>query len=184
MRPRPTAKAKIPINPPKSVGSGPFILDKFKKDVIGEFRRFDYYFKKDADGVQRRHGCRLLAGGTMTQYVVERVLLFIPTIIFASVLIFLLMRLIPGDPALLHLLGDTGATEWTQDGLDRERARLGTDKWLPIQYFVWEGGMLKGDFGESMFYDTPVSEDLKDRLPVTVQLTIMGLALAIAISVP
>jgi peptide/nickel transport system permease protein len=120
----------------------------------------------------------------MTQYVIKRVLLFVPTIIFASILIFLLMRLIPGDPALLRLVGDTGATEWTQEDLDRERQRLGTDRWLPLQYVFWAGNMLKGDFGESMFYDTPVSEDLVDRLPVTVQLTVMGLALAIVVSVP
>ena len=120
----------------------------------------------------------------MTQYAIKRVLLFIPTIIFASVLIFALMRLLPGDPALLRLLGDTGATEWTQEDLDRERARLGTDKPLVVQYVTWAFGMIQGDFGESMFFDTPVSDDLKERLPVTIQLTVMGLGLAILISVP
>ena len=120
----------------------------------------------------------------MTQYAIKRLLLFIPTIIFASILIFVLMRLLPGDPALLRLLGDTGATEWTQKDLDRERARLGTDKPLVVQYVIWAFGMIQGDFGESMFFDTPVSDDLKERLPVTIQLTVMGLGLAVLISVP
>ena len=120
----------------------------------------------------------------MFRYVVKRVLLFIPTLIFASVFVFALMRLIPGDPALLRLVGDTGATEWTQEDLARERHRLGTDRPLVVQYADWAWGMVRGDFGESMFFDTPVSDDLKDRLPVTLQLTIMGLSIAILISVP
>ncbi len=120
----------------------------------------------------------------MTQYVVKRVGLFIPTLILASLMIFSLMRLLPGDPALLKLLGDEGSVHFTDEDLARERARLGTDKWLPFQYVAWVGGMLKGDFGESLYYETPVSEDLRERLPVTVQLTIMGIGLAILISVP
>ena len=120
----------------------------------------------------------------MTYYVVKRLLLFIPTLILASILIFSLMRVLPGDPALLRLVGDTGATEWTAEDLARERARLGTDKpWL-VQYFNWAWGMLQGDFGESMYYDTPVVDDLKERLPITIQLTIMGIGLAIIMSVP
>ncbi len=120
----------------------------------------------------------------MTYYVVKRLLLFIPTLVLASILIFSLMRVLPGDPALLRLVGDTGATEWTAEDLARERARLGTDKpWL-VQYFNWAWGMLQGDFGESMYYDTPVVDDLKERLPITIQLTIMGIGLAIIMSVP
>ena len=120
----------------------------------------------------------------MTYYVVKRLLLFIPTLILASILIFSLMRVLPGDPALLRLVGDTGATEWTAEDLARERARLGTDKpWL-VQYFRWAWGMVQGDFGESMYYDTPVVDDLKERLPITIQLTVMGIGLAILMSVP
>ena len=52
----------------------------------------------------------------MTQYLVKRLALFIPTLFLASVLIFSLMRVLPGDPALLRLVGDAGATEWTQEG--------------------------------------------------------------------
>ncbi len=120
----------------------------------------------------------------MTQYLVKRLALFIPTLFLASVLIFSLMRVLPGDPALLRLVGDTGATEWTQEDLDRERARLGTDKNWAVQYWSWASGMLQGDFGESLYYDTPVSDDLKERLPITAQLTIMGIGLAILLSVP
>ena len=120
----------------------------------------------------------------MTQYLVKRLALFIPTLFLASVLIFSLMRVLPGDPGLLRLVGDTGATEWTQEDLARERARLGTDKNWAVQYWSWASGMLQGDFGESLYYDTPVSDDLKDRLPITAQLTIMGIGLAILLSVP
>lgn len=120
----------------------------------------------------------------MTQYLVKRLALFIPTLFLASVLIFSLMRVLPGDPALLRLVGDAGATEWTQEDLARERARLGTDKNWAVQYWNWASGMLQGDFGESLYYDTPVSDDLKERLPITAQLTIMGIGLAILLSVP
>ena len=120
----------------------------------------------------------------MTQYLVKRLALFIPTLFLASVLIFSLMRVLPGDPALLRLVGDAGATEWTQEDLARERARLGTDKNWTVQYWSWASGMLQGDFGESLYYDTPVSDDLKERLPITAQLTIMGIGLAILLSVP
>ena len=120
----------------------------------------------------------------MTQYLVKRLALFIPTLFLASVLIFSLMRVLPGDPALLRLVGDAGATEWTQEDLARERARLGTDKNWAVQYWSWASGMLQGDFGESLYYDTPVSDDLKERLPITAQLTIMGIGLAILLSVP
>ena len=120
----------------------------------------------------------------MAQYLVKRLALFIPTLFLASVLIFSLMRVLPGDPALLRLVGDAGATEWTQEDLARERARLGTDKNWAVQYWNWASGMLQGDFGESLYYDTPVSDDLKERLPITAQLTIMGIGLAILLSVP
>jgi peptide/nickel transport system permease protein len=120
----------------------------------------------------------------MTQYVVKRVGLFIPTLILASLMIFCLMRLLPGDPALLKLLGDEGSMHFTDEDLARERARLGTDRWLVVQYVTWVGGMLRGDFGESLYYEAPVSDDLKERMPITVQLTIMGIGLAVLISVP
>ena len=120
----------------------------------------------------------------MTQYVLKRVGLFIPTVILASLLIFALMRILPGDPALLKLLGDEGSVHFTQEDLDRERAKLGTDRWLPVQYVIWIGGMLRGDFGMSLYYEAPVSDDLKQRMPVTIQLAIMGIGIAILISVP
>ena len=115
----------------------------------------------------------------MNLYVVKRLLLVIPTLI----LVFSLMRVIPGAPAYLRLIGD-GDAEFTQEQLDDLRAQLGTDKSLPVQYGNWIWDMLRGDFGLSMTYDTSIVDNLKDRLPITIELTILALLLATVVAMP
>jgi peptide/nickel transport system permease protein len=99
-------------------------------------------------------------------------------------LVFVLMRLIPGDPAYLRLIGSDGDAEFTQQQLDDLQAQLGTDKSLPEQYGRWIWGVVRFDFGDSMVYDTPISDDLKARLPITLELTVIALVLATVIAVP
>ena len=119
----------------------------------------------------------------MNLYVAKRLLLVIPTLILGTILVFALMRVIPGDPAYLRLIGD-GDAEFTQEQLDDLRAQLGTDKSLPVQYGNWIWDMLRGDFGLSMTYDTPIVDDLKDRLPITIELTILALLLSTVVAMP
>ena len=120
----------------------------------------------------------------MNSYLVKRLLLCIPTLILVTMLVFVLMRLIPGDPAYLRLIGSDGDAEFTQEQLDDLRAQLGTDKSLPEQYGRWMWGVVRFDFGLSMVYDTPISDDLKARLPITLELTLIALVLATVIAVP
>jgi len=92
--------------------------------------------------------------------------------------------LIPGDPAYLRLIGSDGDAEFTQQQLDDLQAQLGTDKSLPEQYGRWIWGVVRFDFGDSMVYDTPIADDLKARLPITLELTVIALVLATVIAVP
>jgi len=120
----------------------------------------------------------------MNSYFVKRLLLCVPTLILVTMLVFVLMRLIPGDPAYLRLIGSDGDAEFTQQQLDDLQAQLGTDKSLPEQYGRWIWGVVRFDFGDSMVYDTPISDDLKARLPITLELTVIALVLATVIAVP
>ena len=101
-----------------------------------------------------------------------------------TVLVFVLIRLIPGDPALLLLAGDSGEGTFTQAKLDELRAQLGTDRPIYVQYGDWVWDMLHLDFGMSAFYDTPISEDLGDKFLITLELTILAVLMATVMAVP
>ena len=119
----------------------------------------------------------------MQAYIAKRVLLFVPTIILVSLLVFLILRVVPGDPALA-LLASGGDQDYTQEQVDKLRAKFGTDKPIAAQYGTWVSGMLRLDFGKSFFWDTPVSDDLKKRLPITLELTFLALFIATITAVP
>ena len=120
----------------------------------------------------------------MYGYLAKRLALVFPTLILVTLLVFLLMRLVPGDPAYLRLIGADGDAEFTQEQLHDLQAKLGTDKPLPEQYGRWVWDMLRLDFGLSMIHDTPISDDLKDRIPITLELTFLALFLATVVAVP
>ncbi len=109
----------------------------------------------------------------MTGFIIRRLFLGIVVLFVASVLVFIMMRWLPGDP-LRTVLGEDYAN-YTQEELEIFREELGLDKPLVVQYFDWIGSILKGDLGESIYYQVPVSQMLKDRLPVTLNLGILAL---------
>jgi len=111
-------------------------------------------------------------------------LLFIPTLLLATLVVFILLRLIPGDPALVKLVGEIGEGKFTQEQLDAIRAKLGTDRPLYVQYGHWVWGMLRLDFGVSLFFEEAVSRDLAAKFPITLELTILALLIATIIAVP
>ena len=117
----------------------------------------------------------------MRAYVVRRLLAAIPTMILVSMIVFLLMRLIPGD-----VIDAMAGAAWGIDQLDRAalEAELGLDAPIHIQYFRWLGDVLRGDLGDSLWKKTPVIELLKQRWPVTFQLGLMGLIIAQLIALP
>ena len=120
----------------------------------------------------------------MHAYILKRLLLFIPTLLLVTVLVFIILRLIPGDPALLLLVGETGEGKFTEEKLATLRAALGTDRPLYVQYGDWVWDALRLDFGMSAFYDTPISEDLASKFPITLELTILAVLLATVLAVP
>ena len=120
----------------------------------------------------------------MQGYIVKRVLLFIPTLLLITIMVFALMRLVPGDPALLRLMGDTGEAQFSQQQLDDLRAHLGTDQPFIVQYGDWVWDMLRLDFGLSLYADDPISDDLKAKLPITAELVILAMLMAMVAAVP
>jgi len=120
----------------------------------------------------------------MQAYIAKRCLLFIPTLLLATLLVFFLLRVIPGDPALVKLAGETGDASFTQAELHDLQAKLGTDKPLYVQYGKWVWGLLRLDFGQSMYFEDPVAQDLADKFPITLELTVLAMLIATIIAVP
>lgn len=117
----------------------------------------------------------------MTGYVVRRIVDLAFVLLGVSILVFLMIRLIPGD-AVDILLGAN--TDITPERVAALRERLGLD--LPIwrQYLDWLGGVLRGDLGESVWTGRPVTEEILARLPVTLEITMLALAFALLASFP
>lgn len=115
----------------------------------------------------------------MSRYIVQRIIL-VPVVAFlVASLVFLLVRALPGD--IVNVL----AAEAPQYGESNElRTELGLDKPLEEQYFAFLGGAIRGDFGNSLFFREPVSNQLKQALPVTVQLTVMAVLLSVLVAIP
>ena len=93
-------------------------------------------------------------------YIAKRLLLSIPAVFTVTLMVFLLMRVIPGDPALLILAGVSGDGTFTQEDLQHLRHELGTDCPIYIQYANWMWGLLHGDLGTSLYYRTPIVKEL------------------------
>jgi peptide/nickel transport system permease protein len=120
----------------------------------------------------------------MRNYVIKRFLLFIPTLVLITVVVFVILRIVPGDPAVMLLAGADIEENYTKQELVKLRAKLGTDRPIFIQYGDWVLKMLRLDFGTSYFYDTPVYDDIAERLPITLELTILSILLASIVAVP
>jgi len=113
-----------------------------------------------------------------TRYIVRRLLLMLPVLIGVSVIVFSLVRLMPGDPAEL-LLGE----DYTQEAAEELRAEWGLDKPIYIQYLIFLKQLLRGDLGTSIRSGLPVTQELTSRFKNTVQLAILAVILASAIGI-
>ncbi len=116
----------------------------------------------------------------MPRYILNRIALMIPTLLGVAVLVFFLLRLAPGDPVQMMREG----ANVPQHVLDQERARLGLDQPLPLQFFKWFGALLKGDFGVSIWTGRPVLYEIGIRLELSLQVAVMATILAVLIAVP
>lgn len=111
-------------------------------------------------------------------------MLFVPTLIGASLVIFAIMRIIPGDVALMILMGEGGEQSATQDALAMLRAKLGTDKPLYEQYGRWMWGLISLNPGNSYWTDEPITKEMQKRFPLTLQLVVLAILFSIMISIP
>ena len=114
----------------------------------------------------------------MTNYVFKRILLFIPTLTIITMITFLICRLAPGDPTEMKL-GQTGEAmksdaknQMTEQAKEFYKKKFGLDKSLPMQYVIWMGNMLQGDFGNSFKDNRPVLDKIVERLPVSITISL------------
>ena len=120
----------------------------------------------------------------MKAYVIKRTLMFLPTMILLTIIVFTILRIVPGDPALLILGGEEGEEDFTDEELRKLQAKLGTDRHIAIQYADWVISMARLDFGDSYHYNNPVKEDLAQRVPISLQLTLMSLIISGVVALP
>jgi peptide/nickel transport system permease protein len=118
----------------------------------------------------------------MLRYVANRVLLMIPTLIGVAVLVFFMLRVVPGDVVEVKLRGDGGTV--SQETIELERKRLGLDKPLVNQFADWMIGMATLDLGISMWTERPVIEEIGARLELSLQVAIMATIIAVLIAIP
>lgn len=115
----------------------------------------------------------------MTQYIARRLLLTIPVLLLVSIIVFALINLIPGDPALLFVGNEAG-----KDAVEALRKQMGLDRPMVVRYMIWLNRLLHGDLGKSVRDGRPVLDVLLLKLPVTVELAAVALAVAWMIAIP
>jgi peptide/nickel transport system permease protein len=118
----------------------------------------------------------------MYRYIVNRVLLVIPTLIGAAALVFVLMRLIPGDICMVRL--GSGGASVDPRALAVCHAELGLDRPLVLQFLDFAWGFFRLDFGISMWSGKPVAEEIAARLPISLEIAVMATVVAILIAIP
>jgi peptide/nickel transport system permease protein len=115
----------------------------------------------------------------MRTYILKRLVEIVPTIIMITLVVFMMMRSIPGDP-VVALLGDA----YTEEDAVKARETYGLNQPLVVQYFIWLGKLVQGDWGTSILSGRPVLQDVLVRLPVTLELIVLSMAVALAIALP
>ena len=115
----------------------------------------------------------------LRRYLAKRLLIAVPSLLIASLIVFTLPRLLPGDAVQLMLAEKAYAKD-----VDELRAKLGLDRPLAVQYVEWLGRVAQGDLGESLWTRRPVLQELGQRLPITLELAFFALAFALLIALP
>jgi peptide/nickel transport system permease protein len=121
----------------------------------------------------------------MGAYFIRRLLLFFPTLLLVSLMVFFVLRIVPGDPALTILLGQSLEGNFTEEQLLAKQKQLGTDRAMVVQYWKWISGIPRGDFGKSYIYQhITVVDEIKQRFPVTIELAIMAIIMSFILAIP
>lgn len=115
----------------------------------------------------------------MTAYVLKRLGIGLLTLLFASVIVFAMLEVVPGDPARLML-----GMNATDEAINALREQMGLNQPIILRYLSWFGGLLTGDFGRSYTYSVPVFDLVMERLVVSLPLALIALFLSTAIAIP
>jgi peptide/nickel transport system permease protein len=118
----------------------------------------------------------------MRRYILSRLLLMIPTLLGVAALVFILLRVLPGDIVELKYAGS--GTFAPRQAIERERAQLGLDKPLARQFVSWMWGIVRFDFGDSMWTGRPITHEIAIRLELSIELALMATFVAVLISIP
>ena len=119
----------------------------------------------------------------MTTYIIRRLIQSVFVLLIVTILVFFMMRLLPGDPVLMYLSkGDTAKV--TPEQLQSIRQEFGLDRPLPVQYVDWLGKAIRGDLGISIARHTTVASDMAQRVPVTLYLGILSFFVSLVIGIP
>jgi peptide/nickel transport system permease protein len=121
----------------------------------------------------------LLSVSAMLRFLLRRLAILVPTLLFVSMIIFGLQQLLPGDPAIA-LAGE----ERDPEVIEQIREKYHLNKPLPVRYLIWMGGVLQGDFGVSIRIQKPVGDLLLEKLPVTIELAALAMLVALSIGIP
>jgi peptide/nickel transport system permease protein len=113
------------------------------------------------------------------RYAARRAAALAATLFFVSAMVFVVVRVLPGDPAALIM-----GTEGSREAAERLREAMGLNRPLPVQYVEWLGAALRGDLGRSIQYDLPVGQLIASRLPVTLPLALMAAAFMVTAAIP
>jgi peptide/nickel transport system permease protein len=119
----------------------------------------------------------------MTAFIVRRLIQTAIILIIVSLIVFLALRLLPGDPIVM-LVSQSQLQQVTEEQLDKLRHEYGLDKPMLMQFFDWAGGIFRGDFGKSITNTEPVTKEILKRLPITIHLGVLSFILSIIIGVP
>ena len=118
----------------------------------------------------------------MYRYIVKRLLMAVPTLIGAAAIVFILMRMIPGDVCVIRL--GSGGAHVNQEAVDNCRRSLGLNDPMLVQFFDFLWNYITLDFGKSMWSGNPVVHEIGVRLPVSLQIALMATVIAIFIAIP
>jgi len=119
----------------------------------------------------------------MATYLIRRILLAIVVLLLVSIMVFVAMRLLPGDP--IRMLVTSGEQQdFTEAQIQLLRHEFGLDKPMIIQYFSWLGGIFRGDLGVSILHRAPVAGEILRRLPITLHLGLLAFIIGLLIGVP
>jgi len=121
-------------------------------------------------------------GAPVSRYIITRVLLIIPTLLAVAVLIFILVRVVPGDIVELRMV--LGGSYVTPQVIAAERARLGLDRPLWSQFIDYMAGLVRLDLGTSMWSGAPVAEEIAIRLALSLELAILATLIAVLLAIP